>query len=85
MLPPPEGPLRIVAIFFFAAILRVGVKYLWDKSKARRTVVPMKLRKGVHVPWGFHERFIWHAGTVAFFWFGFFVCFAIYLSLTEHR
>ncbi len=65
MLAPPDGSFRIAAIVFGAAVIRIALRFIWSKSKARRQEIPMRLRNGIHVPWGTHERFTHHA-TIAF-------------------
>lgn len=82
MISPPDGFLRIAVIAFGAAIIREAIRWLWNRSKGRRSEIPMKERKGVHVPWGWHERVVHWAGNVGALWFAFILSFLIYLILT---
>jgi hypothetical protein len=49
---------RVVAIPFIAAIGHMMLLAWWDRFKAREAEkpIPMKLRKGVYVPWGRVQR-----------------------------
>lgn len=78
--PVPET-LSTMAVIAGAALVKTIGQSAWRNSKARRTVIPLKLRRGTHVPWGKAERFEYHATNLFALWIAFVVAVLIYRSL----
>jgi len=63
-------------------MVRAVLKLAWSKSKSRRKMIPMKLRRGVHIPWGAHERFAYYATNAFGIYLLLLLSFITYLMLT---
>jgi hypothetical protein len=74
-------PLRIAFIFGTAAAVKEVLRYFWRRSKRNRKEIPMKLRKGTYVPWGWHERTVHYTGYLFLVWISSIVLMLTYRQL----